>query len=445
MTISGVDIFARVISKGGLGLYITDDEVDSLTADLLTSTLYLRNSNWGSSQGQSKDQLIYRPNAATAADMIRYVADSSTSLGAVVPDTSWSDVTKTDEAFFLLDNGVHPRYIVDGMNRGMGKCYVENSEPLSIVADAGFQSPLTTFWTESDADGGPATTFSKEATAGSVNVFPGNIRSGRVLNGVAGAGGYIRQRFYVERRSRVHLGALVRASVGTADLALWDVTNNASIGYVSHSGRQWAYLWQDFDVPATCDEVEVRLRGQENSADIYWNACWAMRDTDLRIALSSTWDSEFKVPSLAAARFSANVQGTNNVASALSLDVAEIDPGSYGFQFPREGAATPVLQFHNRLTALARGRAVYIQGRRAYSDFTEFDLTLAQTTSVDLDLIDNMSRVECFKDSRITSRTPDAETKLADAWGELMETRKQFQQRGPADRRTPFRFPRAMN
>lgn len=446
MSITGIDIFARVITKGGLGIYIPDTDIDDLSANLLTSTLWLRNSSWGSNQHQSQTQIIYRPVAAAATDRIRYIANSSTDIGAVVPDSAWGDVAKTDEAFFILDNGVHPMFVIDAMNRAMGRCYTENSDPLSILLDAGFQSPITSYWTESDADGGAATTFSKVSTIGSVNVYPGFLRSGRVLNSAGGAGGYIRQRFYVHRNQVVHLGALVRPSVGTAALVLWDVTNDVIIDEaITYNGRQWAYLWNDFTVPSDCDEVEVRLRGEENSADIYWNACWAWRDSDQRIELSSTWDSEFKIPSLAAASFGANVAGSVNVAAGFSLDLNEIDSGSYGFQFNREAPAPGVIQFHNPRRAFQGGRALFVQGRRAYSDFTIFTIALTETTSGDLDLIDAMSRIEAFKDSRISSRTMNSDIRLADAWGEMLDAKKQFQQRGPADRKARFVMPRAAN
>ena len=45
------------------------------------------------------------------------------------------------------------------------------------------QNSATTHWTESDADGGAATTFTKISTTNSENVFRG-LRSGRVLNAI---------------------------------------------------------------------------------------------------------------------------------------------------------------------------------------------------------------------------------------------------------------------
>lgn len=437
---NGHEVFSQVIGRGGLGVHIPAAQVDALSADLFTSTYWLRNANWGTNQLLSQETVIYRPDAATLADYVRYASDLSASQGAVVPDSSWDDVDKTNEDFFLLKNGVHPQFVIDGMNRGLGVCYTENSEPLSLAQDAGFQSSSTSAWTESDADSGPATTFTKIDTLGSLDIFSG-LRSGRAQN--AASGGYIRQRFYVHPGEQLYLGALSRASVGTAALVLWDVTSSAQIGStIIHGGQQWGFLHSRYSVPSGCHEVEVRLQGQESTADIFWNALWVQRVTDNRVMLSSTWDTEFKVPSLAMARFAGNVAA--GVERAFSIDPVEINAGTYGFQFERPGAHPSLVQFHGADGGMPVG-PIYIQGRRAFSDFTEFEADLSQETTCDLDLLEGASRVQCFLDPRIASKIADAETRLADSYGAFLGARGQFKMDGPARRQERFTYPKLVN
>src|SRR3972149_712924 len=123
MSITGLQILDRMMAKGGLGIYMPNAEIDSITAALLTSVLHLRNDNWGQNQHQSLASLLYRPSAATAADYVRYVGSSSTNIGAVVPDADWADITLGTEDIALLWGGVHPSWLLAALNRGMGKVY----------------------------------------------------------------------------------------------------------------------------------------------------------------------------------------------------------------------------------------------------------------------------------------------------------------------------------
>lgn len=268
VTITGATVLQRVIETAGLGDVATASEIDDLAANYIQSYIWFRNKTAGSNRLLSEGAIIFRPDAANASDYIRYVAEAGQDgeTGKITPDVAWTDVTKTSETFYFLKNEVHPLWLIQAMNRAMGKCYFENTEPLSakpagaVLADAGFQSTATSSYVESDADAGAATTFSKITTANSENAFQG-LGSGRVLN--AATGGYIRQRFNVTEQELVVVHALSRLASGTnAQLVLQDVTGAVAIGTtVAHDQGAWQWMRRGETIPADCKVMEVRWQG----------------------------------------------------------------------------------------------------------------------------------------------------------------------------------------
>ncbi len=449
MSITGLQIFQRMVEKGGLGIWMPNAEIDSLAAALLTSVLHLRNENWGSQQHESQSNLIFRPSAATVADYVRYVKSSSTNAGAVVPDADYSDVTLGSEDIALLKGGLHPSWLLQALNRGMGKVYTENTEPLSakpagaVLADAGHQSSSASNYVESDADGGPAITITPTATANSENVYQG-VGSLRALNGADG--GYFRQRFNVTQREPVVVHDLSRLASGTAaQLLLRDVTGSANIGTtVEHSEGAWQWMRRQETIPDDCKIMEVRWQGSGASADVYRGGHSILFPAQSRVILDSKWDTAFKMPSLVSVKMRGDSPEAN-VYPAMASELVEIPRRDYDFLFDRQGANPYAIQFHNDSQKQWFQNPVLIQGRRAMSDFTTFTLALSETTNCDLELIVAAALVEAFRDQRIVECVRDADTRLADAYGDFLETERQFEQHGPAKRRPTVVMPRAWN
>lgn len=77
----------------------------------------------------------------------------------------------------------------------------------------------------------------------------------------------------VEPTKRYHVSAVAMSSAAstTAQLQCYDVTNSAEI-LSKTSNRQYPNRI-DFDIttPATCNQVQIRLIGQENSVTVYWD------------------------------------------------------------------------------------------------------------------------------------------------------------------------------
>ena len=428
VTISGETILQNVIRKGGIGTVLPNADIGAIAATTTTSVLHLRSAHYDTNTFRNKTAYRFRPgNATGVADYVRAVTTLVNSTGVLTHDATDSDTTLGAENIYML-YGVHPTWFVEDLNLALRRTYFENMEPLSLAADAGFQSSATSSYTESDADAGPATTFTKVTTADSDNVFTG-IASGRVAN--AATDGYIRQRFNVHPGEQVYVGVLARADVGTSSLVAYDVSNAAEIaGTVQHTGENWGYLSRAVSVPSGCEILEIRLQGEESNADIYHSGLWVNRINDRRVKLSTTWDTAFKIPALAVAKFGASVG--SGVDAAFSIDYEEIPPSDYDFLFERPGANPYALQWHTNRWA---DQPVYIQGRRAYADLTTFTLALSETTACDLDLITAATLRALYEDERVQAVTPDWQEKLGRWAGELAGQANIHKTTGPALRR----------
>jgi len=441
-TISGETILQNVIRKGGIGTVLPNADIGAIAATTTTSVLHLRSAHYDTNTFRNKTAYRFRPGNATGiADYVRAVTTLVNSTGVLTHDATDSDTTLGAENIYML-YGVHPTWFVEDLNLALRRNYFANSDLLSLAADASFQSSATSSYTESDADAGPATTFTKVTTADSENVFPGRIASGRVAN--AATDGYIRQRFNVTPGKEVYVGALARADVGTASLVLYDMSNSAEInsgGVVQHTGEHWAYMWRQEAMPSGCEILEVRLQGEESTADIYWNGLWVQRVGERIVKLSSTWEksAQFKIPALTGATFHDNV--SSGVEVGYSEDKTEISRAAYDFDEESPGANPAYVQWHDT----PHVGPIYIQGRRAYSDLTTFTLALSETTACDLDLITAATLRALYEDERVQAVTPDWQEKLGRWSGELAGQSNIHQATGPALRRAPRYIPRLSN
>ena len=433
-----------------MGMYLANAQIDSIAAGSVTSLLRLANAQHTTNTYRSKNAGIYRPGAATAADYWRTVGDLTALTGVLANSSNHTDVTLGTENYYLPYYDLHPVDFMDALNQAMGICYFPNAEPLSakpagtVIGNNGFQSSVLTMYTESDADGGPATTFSNITTADSDNVWGASIGSGRVLN--AAANGYIRQRYNVTRGENLWTASLSRADVGTDgnghSLTWWDITNSAQLGTaVTHSEEQWQFAWRTGNVTggsAGTEVFELRLQGIGASDDIYYGGKWVYRTQNRRFQLDSTWDRSFKIK-LMYGRFHGS-GNSSGVVDAHSLDLTEIPASEYAYDLQPPGANPRWIQFH---TTEYFKYPIWIQGRRAYSDLTTFTLALSETTSCDLDLIESATRWLLFRDGGRASHVPNAPKLAAAAYKDFLEAGGQFIDETPQRRREPIAWPRA--
>lgn len=169
-------------------------------------------------------------------------------------------------------HGVPPSVIEDAINEFLRNQREEAWHPVSLVADAGMEASGVTDWTDSDA------TSSKVTTA--ANVIFGR-QALRVAN--SSAGGYTRTASIPVRPYQNYiLAAIAQAAVGTARLQAYDVTNSVAIDAKTTDDEVHQVIAFTFQAPSGCKELQIRLVGDEATADIYWDNLWLLHHASLR-------------------------------------------------------------------------------------------------------------------------------------------------------------------
>lgn len=393
-------------------MYLADGQF-TLAVGSLTSVYRLRNARHSTNHYSSMSTYFYWPaNPTGAADYVRNVNDLTPASGLVDFNANLASATLSNSAVYLLFHGIHPQQFVDALLSAMRVCYFPTREPLSVkpisttVADAGFQSSVTSSWTESDVDSGAATGFTKISTANSEDVFYG-VGAGRILN--TAAAGYIRQRYNVTGGDTVVITSLTRLAAGTnSELVAWDVTNDAQIGTtVEHAQESWQFMTATIQIPATCKIFEIRHRGEGTTDDVRINGSWVQPQSQRRFVLDTMWEAtEWALPRLLAVKFGGQ-SVASNVYDAHSAELVAIEPGPHTYTVDADpaGAHEIAIQIHD--TSLLR-YPLYVNGRRALSDLTTFTPALSQTTPGDLDLLAYATMVEMFQDGGTASHVPGA-------------------------------------
>ena len=443
-TVTGLQILQTLLARGGIGQYIANGEITSLAAGSLTSVAHFRRGRFGADEFRNAQTTLWRPSNATGiADDYRDAGTLTTSTGALAVDANWADSTVGTEDVYLVKHGIHPLWIIEAMNLALREAYFQNEDWLSLALDPGFQSTATSSYTESDADGGAATTFSKITTADSFNVYPPFIASGRILN--AAANGYIRQRFKVSRGERVHVWWLARADIGAASegmsLGLYDVTNSAALGTaITSSEEDWQFLERREAVTsgaAGTEDLEVRLQGIGSIDDIYTNGLIVYKAGQRRMPVSTTWDTAKSTPGLSYVTFGQST--ASGVYKAWSIQKHEIPASEYRWLRTKPGANPYAIEFNDNHWF---NYPILINGRRAHSDVDgPFTRLMTETTSADRDLMAALTLVNLLKDARV--KVPDQGERLAEAMGDAGGLNTQFELTKPV--RSEWRLPSLRN
>ena len=188
--------------------------------------------------------------------------------------------------------------------------------------------------------------------------------------------------------------------MGTANLVLWDVTNAAQIGSTITSGQeQWQRLWMTETIPATCEQVAVRLQGAESNADLYWNHVVLYRTRDMRLLAPSWLDEPWKFLKLREAVYARSLAtGRHDAMSryfrdwfqpqSFSLDPLHTETNPYAIQLLRR---------------LPNQSEMWINGKRPFSDLDALG-TEAATTTAPLHLVYAFAKIELAR--ILTKRYP---------------------------------------
>ena len=132
---------------------------------------------------------------------------------------------------------------------------------LTLVTDGDMETSGTSNWTATTA------TLSKVTAAANITLGSNSLRA---LN--SSANGRARSALInVAPGDTYCVRADLRVAFGTGELEAYDETNAAVIESETSTYRDWRYLAFDFTTPAGCLSLSIRLKGQEASADVYWD------------------------------------------------------------------------------------------------------------------------------------------------------------------------------
>ena len=380
----------------GLGFYGT---ADSVAAGSITDTFALRDSLLG--QNHYRGMYIYRPDRSTD-DRVKKAHTLTNTTGVLTH--SGSSYADTADLNYEIVGLLHPDELNACIQRAQTRIYREELVVLTLITDGDMRTTGVGSWSDV---GTPAT---KEKVTTASRLLSGT-QALHVLNDATDEGvqsATIRG-FGTNGGENVYVSAVVHADVGTATLVLWDVTNSAVISSVSSTEEGFAHLWLQESLPTTCEEIAVRLLGEENNADLYWNHAVLYR-RDMRMLPAPSWlDDAFKFLKLREARYTKNIstQADGGYDDAQSRTFSDwLQPSMFDL-LPLHTDANP---YQIELLKRIPREELWIHAKRPYSD-TEALSTESSTTRAPARLVYAYSKEELAK--VLTKRYPtDARWKL---------------------------------
>lgn len=347
----------------GLGFTGT---ADSLTGATLTDTYVFKDATAGANA--YRGMYLYRPDR-TGDDLVRKIITLAPSTGVItVVGSAYSDTADTNyEVVGLL----HPDELNACIQRAMNYVFMDVQVPLCGRITDGDMDDTSTNWNASSGN----ISLSKVTTAS--RVFSGF----RALRGVNVATNQYAEsnQIKVFEGETFFLSTVVHAATGTAQLTLWNNTASSAINTAVTSGETgFAHLWVTGQIPTGCEIVTVRLYGQENNADLYWNHAALYSNDDTQFPAPSWLDEQYKFLKLREANYRRSISGQTNGGyddansrwfedwrspSMFSLDPFHKDSNPYAVQLKRT----------------VGNKELWIQGQRPFSDLETLSSDSATT------------------------------------------------------------------
>lgn len=157
----------------------------------------------------------------------------------------------------------HPQDVLDHLDTILTQeTWLPCWQLLTEVPDGDMEQNNTTDWTASNA------------TVTKVTAEPAMSGSRWLSVATTSAGGYAKSgALRVVPGKSYYIGALSRCAAAstTAQLIAYDETNSAAIETLTHSKLTNVRLWKHITIPATCDQITIRVGSSENSKTTLWD------------------------------------------------------------------------------------------------------------------------------------------------------------------------------
>jgi hypothetical protein len=375
------EIRARVQEELKLGLLIEAAFFDAAAAGSITSSRYLRDTNKPPNFWSSQNTVIFRPQAATAAnaDDIRFAGALTPSSGLLAhTGANYTDTTVTSETLELWTWGVDPRiHFLDALNRAMKKVFLPRLFAVGHLGalDGDMAKTTDTDWT----DVLTPTTSAKSVLA---RRTPFGLRSYNLIGNAAGEGTQSAT-IPVTKDQQVNAWAIASANVGTASFGGYDVINSAVFDEdaITHSEEEPQFMWWTGRSPATCTEMAVQGLGTvSSSADIFWNAMQIYKLDNLICPLPAVITENYQVPELFwAMPTSSTSSGVWNAGGTEWVQMKEVR--DYTLVTMPSDANPNYIRF---TSAAAYNYPIFARAMVPASALTTFALTESDTTTAPL-------------------------------------------------------------
>jgi len=212
--------------------------------------------------------------------------------GDLYVDPAWSVAPNNSTTYEIWRAGIDPD-IVDRLRDEALTSYCSQWQPvpLSIVTNAGYHDGVTN-WTA-----GNSATRAQQTSTFPTEIWPFTML---VTNNGATANGRIASASIYALRAETHFYLYVPVSVrsGTAQVIVRDVTNSVNISLNqtdTETRRGWSGIEVTGQVPATCDEIQVWLVGQEATAIVEWGPVFMHPQEARRMQIDPRVDTNDKV------------------------------------------------------------------------------------------------------------------------------------------------------
>lgn len=216
-----------------------------------------------------------------------------TANGDLYVTPSFSAAPTSSTTYEIWHAGIYPDDVDRARDEALTSvCSQWQRMPVSIVTNAAYLID-TTSW-DAAADGAAPTLARQGGT------FPTELWPATLLVTNASANGRAESLAITAVRASDYFYLYVPVSVraGTARVIVRDITNGANIslnGTVAETRRGWSGIEVTGQIPATCDSIEIWLRGDEATAVVEWGPVFFTPQEFRTIQLPARLDSKEKV------------------------------------------------------------------------------------------------------------------------------------------------------
>lgn len=262
-SITREELLQTILREGGFGGYGTVTASGSTTT--ITDTTRLKSTQYNSQEwvgGWARISFNASGVGAAPETEIRPITAYVPSTGIITVNPAFSTAPTTSDRYELW-KFPNPRDVIDTIDSVMQEdIWLPSWTMLSEVPDHDMEQDNTNDW--NDVNGAAGSKVTDEPS-----LFGG--RWMEVVN--SGVDGYVRPGLLnVAPQTGYYIGAIC-LPIGnkSATLEILDVTNSAVIDSVAFTGQYAAGIGFDFETPSSCEQIQIRLKGDDSDAIIRWD------------------------------------------------------------------------------------------------------------------------------------------------------------------------------